>query len=228
MCEPGWRSYRRKTITTRIQDAWARRHDEQIAISPRTGFIIFTKYGTPMRPNACVNFWGKLMRKAGLEDENGKPLFPPYSLRHHCASYMLSNGVNPLSTAKHMGHSRTSMTLDVYGHFLPGDESAKEGVMLMSEKLAPRQLPPPEMPEDSRERKLTEAQVREIRAMIADGITLTRSYDTRAVRIAYRDSTTRQLQCSRLRVAGRRLHGRIGEGCERERDRFRSGSAGEH
>ena len=30
------------------------------------------------------------------------------------------------------------------------------------------------MPEDNRERKLTEEQVREIRAMIADGITLTR------------------------------------------------------
>ena len=34
-----------------------------------------------------------------------------------------------------------------------------------------------------------------------------RSYDTRAVRIAYRDSTTRQLQCSRLKIAGRHLHG---------------------
>ena len=46
-----------------------------------------------------------------------------------------------------------------------------------------------------------------------------RSPDPRAVRIAYRDGAARQLQRSRLTVAGRRLHGRVCEGCEHERDR---------
>jgi Ala-tRNA(Pro) deacylase len=33
------------------------------------------------------------------------------------------------------------------------------------------------------------------------------SHEPRAVRIAYRDSTARHLQCSRLKIAGRHLHG---------------------
>ena len=59
MCEPGWRSYRRKTITMRIQDAWAKRHDAQIDIPLRTGHVILSKSKQPMRTTACVQFWGE-------------------------------------------------------------------------------------------------------------------------------------------------------------------------
>ena len=55
------------------------------------------------------------------------------------------------------------MTLDVYGHVMPDDESTHRAVTKMSETFAPQLLPPPDLPEDKRERKLTEDQVREIR-----------------------------------------------------------------
>ena len=127
-----------------------------------------------MRTSACVQFWGELMRKAGLVDEDGKPKFSPHALRHFNASYQLAQGVPVLAVSKHIGHSRSSTTLDVYGHVLPGDDSAHQAVTKMSETFAPQLLPPPDLPGDNRERKLTEDQVREIRAMIADGVTLTR------------------------------------------------------
>ena len=112
------------------------------------------------------------MRKAGLVDEDGKNDFSPHALRHLSASYQLANGANPLAVSKRLGHSRPSTTLNVYGHVLPGDDSAHRAVTKMSETFAPQLLPPP--PEDNRERKLTEEQVRDIRARIAAGVTLTR------------------------------------------------------
>ena len=64
--------------------------------------------------------------------------------------------------------------MDLYGHALPGDDSAQRAVTKMSEDFAPQLLPPPDLPADNRERKLTEDQVREIRTRIASGIALTR------------------------------------------------------
>ena len=173
VADPRFRSYRRKTITTRIQDRWARRHDEPIEIPPRTGFVILSKSRKPMRTNACTWFWRGLLRKAGISDEDAK-FITPHSLRHWYASYLLANEVPVPAAAKSLGHSRGSMTLDVYGHVMPDDESTHRAVTKMSETFAPQLLPPPDLPEDKRERKLTEDQVREIRRRIADGEPLQR------------------------------------------------------
>ena len=51
-----------------------------------------------------------------------------------------------LAVSKHIGHSRSSTTLDVYGHVLPGDDSAHRAVTKMSETFAPQLLPPPDLP----------------------------------------------------------------------------------
>jgi integrase len=39
-----------------------------------------------------------------------------HGLRHTCATLLLANGEPPNNVAAQLGHSRTSMTLDVYGH----------------------------------------------------------------------------------------------------------------
>ena len=44
-----------------------------------------------------------------------------YTFRHTMASLLLSAGVSVLVVSRRMGHSRASITLDIYGHLLAGD-----------------------------------------------------------------------------------------------------------
>ena len=43
-----------------------------------------------------------------------------HDLRHFHASVLLQSGQNPVLVTKRLGHSTVSMTLDIYGHLLPG------------------------------------------------------------------------------------------------------------
>ena len=44
----------------------------------------------------------------------------PKSFRHFHASLMLAGGQNVVDVSKRLGHSKTSITLDVYSHLMPG------------------------------------------------------------------------------------------------------------
>lgn len=44
----------------------------------------------------------------------------PHDLRHFHASVLLQSGQNPVLVSKRLGHSTVSMTLDIYGHLMPG------------------------------------------------------------------------------------------------------------
>jgi hypothetical protein len=56
-----------------------------------------------------------------------------HGLRHSHASYLISKGVNILLISKRLGHSKTSITLDIYSHFFPKDE---EDLISSMEKAA--------------------------------------------------------------------------------------------
>ena len=43
-----------------------------------------------------------------------------HDLRHTTTSSMLNHGISPLIVLKRLGHSKVSITLDTYGHLLPG------------------------------------------------------------------------------------------------------------
>ena len=43
-----------------------------------------------------------------------------HDLRHFHISVLLQNGQNPVLVSKRLGHSTVSMTLDIYGHLMPG------------------------------------------------------------------------------------------------------------
>jgi integrase len=55
------------------------------------------------------------LKKAEL-DKKG---FVLYSLRHSCATLLLSAGENAKVVAERLGHSSVKMTLDTYSHVLP-------------------------------------------------------------------------------------------------------------
>jgi integrase len=51
-----------------------------------------------------------------------------HGLRHTCATLLLSAGVMPHTVQRRLGHKSVQITLDVYGHVLPGmqaDAAAK-------------------------------------------------------------------------------------------------------
>ena len=58
-----------------------------------------------------------------------------HNLRHTAASFMLNYGIPLLIVSRRLGHSKPSITLDVYGHLIPSRQ--EEAAELMDELLAP-------------------------------------------------------------------------------------------
>lgn len=55
-----------------------------------------------------------LLEKAGLSG------FTFHSLRHACATLLLSKNVNPKIVSEMLGHATISQTMDTYSHVMPG------------------------------------------------------------------------------------------------------------
>jgi integrase len=72
--------------------------------------------GRPLNEaNLRARFYKPACVAAGIEGVSG-----PYDLRHTVATQLLELGENPKVVSERLGHSSTEMTLDVYGHVLPG------------------------------------------------------------------------------------------------------------
>jgi integrase len=74
----------------------------------------------------------RLLKEAGL------PAIRFHDLRHTGASLLLNNGIPVIIVSRRLGHARPSITLDVYGHLMPGKQ--KEVAMLMNQLLTPIQI----------------------------------------------------------------------------------------
>ena len=88
--------------------------------------------GTPINPPNLVKAFRALLEKAGL------PRVRFHSLRHTAASLMLNNGVDVLVVSRRLGHSKPSITLDVYGHLIPS--SQQKVADLMDNLITPNTL----------------------------------------------------------------------------------------
>jgi len=58
-----------------------------------------------------------------------------HDLRHTAASLMLNNGIPVIVVSKILGHSKPSITLDIYGHLY--NEMQVEASRLMDELVSP-------------------------------------------------------------------------------------------
>lgn len=86
-----------------------------------TGLVFHGRLGAPpQRSQFRRRVWNPAVAKAGLEDRH--PV--PHSLRHTHASHLIAGGVDAVSVASRLGHSRTSVTTDIYGHLLAGGDRA--------------------------------------------------------------------------------------------------------
>ena len=72
--------------------------------------------GKPLAPDALIERARKAWKAAGL-----KPI-GLHECRHTYAAFMIAAGVNAKALSSYMGHSTITMTLDRYGHLMPGNE----------------------------------------------------------------------------------------------------------
>jgi integrase len=66
---------------------------------------------------------GRAWRKAKLDP------ITLHECRHTFASLMIAAGVNAKALSTYMGHATISITLDCYGHLMPGNEDEAAGLL---------------------------------------------------------------------------------------------------
>ena len=77
-------------------------------------WVFSSRNGTPVRCHNLINrSWWPLLKKAGI------PRIPFNSLRHTCASLLLSRNVHPKLVQELLGHADISTTLNTYSHVIP-------------------------------------------------------------------------------------------------------------
>ena len=85
--------------------------------------------GTPMGASNLLKDFKKQLERAKLREIRF------HDLRHTAASLMLNHGIPVLVVSKILGHSKTSTTLDVYGHLIPVIQ--EEAARIMDEVITP-------------------------------------------------------------------------------------------
>ena len=87
----------------RLEDAWC---DNDL--------VFPDALGRPMNPMAATRAFKRLAAAAGMRDAR------LHDLRHLHITVLLQQGENPVVVSKRAGHKTVSITLDIYGHVMPG------------------------------------------------------------------------------------------------------------
>ena len=83
--------------------------------------VFASEVGKPLHyRNLTQRHFEKILERAGMKEAG----FVLYSLRHSCATLLLSAGENPKIVAERLGHTSVKMTLDTYSHVLPDMQQA--------------------------------------------------------------------------------------------------------
>lgn len=114
--------------------------------------LIFpSSVGTPLDQKAVLGEYYAVLDKAGL------PKIRFHDLRHTAASIMLNRGVPVIVVSKMLGHSKPSVTLDIYGHLYTDMQDGAAAVM--DEVVSPIRV---ELPMKSGSETLTKALVQNL------------------------------------------------------------------
>ena len=73
-------------------------------------------------------------RAAKRWQDRGLPRLTPHDARHIYASLMIAAGINAKALSTFMGHANIGITLDLYGHLMPGSQN--EAAALLDAYLA--------------------------------------------------------------------------------------------
>lgn len=55
-------------------------------------------------------------------EDRGLTVLTLHEARHNCASFAIAAGLNAKTLSTYMGHANIAITLDLYGHLMPGSE----------------------------------------------------------------------------------------------------------
>jgi integrase len=92
-----------------------------------TGYVFVREDGEPLDPDRISHLFRLTADAAGV------PRIRLHDLRHTAAALALSTGMHPKVMSDRLGHSSIAITLDVYGHLVPGlqeDAAAAVGALL--------------------------------------------------------------------------------------------------
>lgn len=78
--------------------------------------VLCTGLGTPISPRNLSRTWYRLLRKSGLWSDEKKDRITFHGLRHTHATEMLRLNISVNVASERLGHSRPSITRDVYQH----------------------------------------------------------------------------------------------------------------
>lgn len=96
----------------------------QLATGPgKTDFVLANSNGNPFCGSNVYRVSHRQWDKAGLKRLGF------HEARHTYASFMIAAGVNAKALSTYMGHSSITITIDRYGHLMPGNE--KEAANLL-------------------------------------------------------------------------------------------------
>jgi integrase len=98
-------------------DKLRNQHKHQMTLKALSGdrwqendLVITSEIGTPLDNSNVLKEFYIVLNKAGL------PKIRFHDLRHTAASLLLNNGQGIMAVSKLLGHSKPSVTLDIYGH----------------------------------------------------------------------------------------------------------------
>lgn len=98
-----------------------RQNQERMLAGPQWqdhDLVIATSIGTQANPqNMNRDSWYRLLKKA---TEEGVPRIRFHDLRHTHASHLLKKGLHIKVVSERLGHASVEITLNTYGHLLPG------------------------------------------------------------------------------------------------------------
>lgn len=99
----------------------AKQAEEKLALGKAysdKGLVFAQPDGSIITPNTIGTRFSRIMKKTAI------PKRTFHQLRHTFASVAISQGLNVKAISAVLGHNKTSTTLDIYGHLLPGDTEA--------------------------------------------------------------------------------------------------------
>ena len=104
------------------------KREQQIMINSSKDWIALdlvfpSNAGTPITASNIRRAFRRLLKASGL------PKIRFHDLRHTAASLMLNHGIPVLIVSKRLGHSKPSITIDVYGHLIPSRQEAAAQLM---------------------------------------------------------------------------------------------------
>jgi integrase len=86
--------------------------------------LVFTDiHGKPLKPHTVSRAWRRVVEAKRL------PRVSFHALWHTHVSLLIKDGIDVLTVSRRIGHSKPSITLDVYGHLMGGaDEAAAAAI----------------------------------------------------------------------------------------------------